>query len=179
MTEVVEIASARLELAVKRGYRNWKTRFKEAFGRETRFAHLSDPTLAVLARGKDEGTFYLFDLIMSLEHLGSGFEFGELDPRRKIAVMDRYLFLLDRLRYEYMKRKGWLAEYPGEEFSLVELLLSYERLAPRLQAETPILSKDHPAYEGFSKMSAFEREEFIRRLIPEALRELEDQSTTL
>lgn len=179
MTDIVDIQEARLALAVRRGYRNWRTQFGDEFGAQTRCSTLTDRTLALLAQGKDKSTFYLFDLVMALENLGSGFEFNALNPKEKMAVMDRYLFLLDRIRYEYMKRLGWLAEFPGEEFSLVELILSFNDLAPRLQAQAPLLSTEHPAYAAFTKMNAFEREEFIRKLIPEALKEIENHSTTL
>ncbi len=179
MSEVVDLQEAKLDMAVRRAFRNWKSEFQEAFGRDTRCAGLSQKTLAVLIQGKDKGTFYLFDLIMTLENLGSGFEFNELNPKEKIAVMDRYLFLLDRLRYEYMKRLGWLSGYPGEERTLVELICHFDDWAPELQARTPLLSPDHSAYGKFCRMSSFEREEFIRKLIPEALKGLRNYSTTL
>jgi len=179
VTEVVEIQKARLVMAARKGYRNWKTQFREDFGLETRLSDLSTRTLVSLAHGKDRSTFYLLDLIMNLENRGSGFEFSEIDPKEKIAVLDRYLFLLDRIRFEYMKRLGWLENYPGEEYTLVDLVLRFERLAPRLQANTPTLSRDHSAFEEFRSMNMFEREELIRKLIPKALKHMEDHATTL
>lgn len=179
MTEVVEIQKARLEMAVRRGYRNWKSQFKEDFGLETRLADISTKTLVSLAHGKERSTFYLLDLIMNLENRGSGFEFSELNPKEKMTVLDRYLFLLDRIRFEYMKRLGWLESYPGEEYSLVDLILRFERLAPRLQGNTPTLSRDHPDYDDFRNRNVFEREELIRKLIPKALKHMENHSRTL
>jgi len=179
MTGVVNINEARVNMAVRRAYRNWKTQFQEDFGRDTRLCDISDKTLAQLALGKDESTFYLFDVIMNLQSLGSGFEFSALKPQEKMAVMDQYLFLLDRTRFEYMKRLGWLEAYPGEEHAMVDLVLQFEELAPRLQAATPLLSRNHKAYAQFRRMSAFEREELIRKLIPEALKEIQDHSKTL
>lgn len=176
MTGVIELEKARLNMAVRKGYRNWKSQFNEDFGPDTKASDLSTKTLALLARGKEKSTFYLFDLIMNLETLGSGFEFDDLRPSDKMAVMDRYLFLLDRIRFEYMKRLGWLERYPGEAFSLVELVIRFDELAPRLQAEKPLLRKTHDAYEAFSRMNDFEREEFIRKLIAKAL--IGIQSTT-
>jgi type I site-specific restriction endonuclease len=179
MTGIVDIKEVRLNMAVRRGYRNWKSQFQEDFGRGTRLCDISTKTLAQLALGKDSSTFYLFDIIMNLRSLGSGFEFSELKPQEKMSVMDQYLFLLDRIRFEYMKRLGWLEAYPGEEFALVDLVLRFEELAPRFQTATPVLSRDHAAYPEFRDMSAFEREELIRKLIPKALKEIQDQSTTL
>ena len=97
----------------------------------------------------------------------------------KMIVMDRYLFLLDRIRFEYMKRLGWLDSYPGEEFTLVEIVIKFDRLAPGIQAKPPVLSRDHPAYHKFCKMNLIEKEELIRKLIPQALKEIQDHSTTL
>jgi len=122
MQRVIDLQEGRLLLAVKRGYRNWTSQFREDFGLDTRLCHISFKTLTHLAQGRDKGAFYLYDLIMSLKDLGSGFEFNELDPKNKMAVIDLHLFLLDRIRFEYMKRLGWLANYPGEEFTLVELI---------------------------------------------------------
>ena len=76
-------------------------------------------------------------------------------------------------------REGWLEGYPGEDMGLVDLVTRFDSLAPRLQADTPSLSRDHPSYERFSRMKTLEREEFIRKMIPKALRQIEDQSTTL
>ena len=121
----------------------------------------------------------MLDLIMNLQNLGSGFEFSELDPKEKMAVLDRYLFLLDRIRFEFMKRLGWLDTYPGEEVAVVDLVLRFEQLAPRLQADTPTLSRDHAAYDDFCRMNTFGREELVRKLIPKALKHIEDHSTTL
>ena len=127
-----------------------------------------------LAQGGEKKSFYLYDLIMNLQDLGSGFGFNELHTSEKMSVMDRYLFLLDRIRFEYMKRLGWLDNYPGQEFTLVEIILQFNQLAPGLQAKIPELSRDHPGYSRFNNMNAFEKEEFIRKLVPEALVRIRD-----
>lgn len=179
MPRVIDLQEGRLLLAVKRGYRNWTSQFKEAFGVDTRLCHISFKTLTYLAQARDKGAFYLYDLIMSLKDLGSGFEFNELDPKSKMAVMDLHMFLLDRIRFECMKRLGWLDSYPGEEFTLVELITQFNRLAPGLQAKIPLLSQNHPDYERFSSINAFDKEGFIRKLIPRLLKEIEGYSDTL
>ncbi len=166
-------------MAVKRGFRNWISRFKEDFGPNTRLCDLSLQALSFLAQGRDKGAFYLYDLIMSLKNLGSGFEFHELDPKNKMKVMDLHLFLLDRVRFECMERIGWLEAYPGEEFTLVELIVQFDRLAPALQAKIPLLSQDHPEYPKFAAANVYDKEGVIRRLIPSLLKEIEGYSETL
>ncbi len=179
MTRVIDLEEGRLQRAAKRGYRNWISQFNEEFGLETRLSHVSFSTLAYLAQGKEKGSFYLYDLIMNLQGLGSGFEFNELHSKEKMLVIDKYLFLLDRIRFEVMKRLGWLESYPGEELSLVELIVQFEKMAPSLQAKVPVLSRDHPDHEQYMRLNTFDREAFVRKLIPKALKKLKDYSVTL
>jgi hypothetical protein len=179
MKDVVDLEKARLDLAAKKAYRNWASKFDESFSSETKLSHLSLRSLVFLAQAKEKSPFYLYDLIMNLLNLGSGFEFNELQSKQKMAVVDRYLFLLDRIRFEYMKRLGWLERYPGEDSTLVDFVVRFEELAPGLQTKSPLLSQNHPDYEKFSEMGEFEKEEFIRKLIPKALKEIQDSSTTL
>ena len=169
MTRVVDFDKARTAAAARRGYRNWRSRFQGSFDTGTRAADLSDSTLAFLARGSEESAFYLYDLIMQVLHLGSGFEIRELKAADRMAVMDRYLFVLDRLRFEMMKRLDWLEGYPGEDVSLVDMTVQYEDIAPGLQARVPALSRMHPEHATFESVSAVEKESFIRKLIPGAL----------
>ena len=178
MSQVIELVKARISVAARRGYRNWTSAFQEKFSVETRLSDLSVETLSYLAQAKDKGTFYLYDLIMNLEGLGSGFEFNELTGQKKMAVIDRYLFLLDRIRFECMKRLGWLESYPGEDLALVEMIVRFEEIAPALHARIPVLSKDHPAYEAYASLNSFDQETFVRKLIPKALRRIQDCSTT-
>ncbi len=169
MDRVVDLEDARLKAAVRRGYRNWKSRFKEEFDEATRAMDLSPSTLRFLSQGTEETAFYLYDLIMNLLHLGSGFQIRELSPADRMDVMDRYLFLLDRLRFEMMRRLGWVDAYPGENHSLAELITRYQSLAPGMQARVPEMSREHPDYPAFCSVTAIEKESFIRKLIPAAL----------
>lgn len=179
MAPVIDMEKGRLHLAAKRGFRNWVSGFGEDFGVSTRFEDLSLETLGFLAQGKEKGAFYIYDLAMNLQNMGSAFEFNELAPRKKMAIIDRYIFLLDLIRFEIMKRLGWLESYPGEALPLIELILHFEEVAPDLQAQTPALSKDHPGYSRFMRMNVLDREVFVRKLIPKALKAVESYSTTL
>ena len=125
-------------------------------------------------KGGGNSHFYLYDLIMNLQGFGSGFEFNELDTKEKMMVMDRHLFLLDRIRFEYMKRSGCLKKYPGESFPIAELIINFDQLAPGMQAKIPELSSDHPAYKDYCKMEPFAKEELIRKLLHETLKEIQD-----
>ena len=179
MGNVIVLNKARLEMKVSKAFRNWTTKFHEVFDSSTKLESVTDRTLAFLAQGKGENSFYLYDLILNLYGLGSGFELTELNSKDKMMVMDRYLFLLDRIRFEYMKRLKWLESYPGEEYTIIEILMGFDQLAPGIQARAPLLHTTHPGYQDFINMNQFEKEEFIRKLVPVALKKIQDYSTTL
>lgn len=103
MTEIVDLGEARLSIKVKKGFKNWTSQFQEEFNLSTSLKTISMETLTFLAKGREDSPFYLYDLIMNLMDLGSGFRFNELKPTDKMAVLDRHLFLLDRIRFEYMR----------------------------------------------------------------------------
>ena len=172
MAETVDIEKARKEMAVRKAFRNWRSRFQEDFGPETGIPDISTKSLLILAEGKQDSTFYLLDLIMNMRSLGSGFEFHGLAPEDKLDVMDRYLFLLDRIRFEWMRRLGWLEGYPGEKHTLAELALGAEGFLENLKGQPPMLSREHPRYAEFQPLSGPQKEEFIRKLIPQALKEI-------
>ncbi|RJR21450.1 MAG: hypothetical protein C4582_07855 [Desulfobacteraceae bacterium] len=172
MSRVIGMEQGRLLLLVKKGFRNWISRFQEEFDARTTLSDISLKTMSFLAQAQDRETFYLYDLIMALKEWGSGFEFNELEPRKKMAVIDQYLFLLDQIRFECMKRLGWLESYPGQDIPLVEMILQFEILAPRVQAQIPLLSPAHPRYKEYQAMNTFDRESFVRKLIPGLLTEM-------
>ena len=179
MPQVIDFEKSRLLLTARRGFRNWNSRFHEHFDLETRLGDVSLGVLSFLAQGKDQGTFYLYDLIMSLKNFGSGFEFNEMDPTKKMFIIDHYLFLLDRIRFECMKRVNWLESYPGQHLPLVDLVLKFEKLGLSLQTKTPKLSREHPAYAEFSALIPYDRESFIRKMIPALMEEIKSYADSL
>jgi hypothetical protein len=173
MTQIISLEKGRVHLLAKKAFRNWNSRFKEEFTSDTCLGHMSIDTLSFLAQGKEKGAFYLYDLIMGINRLGSGFEFNELSPRNKMRVIDQYLFLLDRIRYECMKRLGWITRYPGEEISLVEMITRFEDLAPNLQGQIPMMNPDFEGSKEFFSVTTYEKEGVVRKLIPRLMKELQ------
>lgn len=179
MGKVVDIEKRKSANRIKKAFRNWVSGFKEDFSEDTRICDLSYSTLSYLARAKDDAPFYMYDLIMNLLDMGSGFEFYELSRDKKLFVMDCYLYLLDRIRFELMKRLGWIEEYPGEDMTIVQLITIFKGMETTVYSTLPVLSREHPDYQRFLRMNEFEKEEFIRRLIPRALKKIDSYSTTL
>ena len=179
MKKVIPIEDARFYLKVKKGFKNWRSKFKEDFTPETRLKNISMPALAFLAKGKGESVFYIYDLIMNIRELGSAMEFSGLDPNKKMLVIDQYLFLLDQIRFECMKRLHWLESYASEAYPLAILIRDFEDLMPFIQARPPLLSSQFPEYKKYESLNDFDKETFIRRLIPKALQKISSYSSTL
>src|SRR6266545_2940982 len=81
-------------------------RFQEEFGAETRLQDLSPSTLLYLASPGEENLYVLFDLVMGTRGLGGSvrFRLDELDHAVSLKIMDTVLALVDRVRFELMRR---------------------------------------------------------------------------
>ncbi len=172
MKKVINIAEARFILNVKKGFRRWKEKFKKDFGPETRLSSLPTEAISFLAEGRGESVLYLYDLIMNIRELGSCLDFDSLNPNEKIFVIDQYIFLLDQIRFECMKRIGWIESYPAESYPIAVMIRDFEKIAPFIQAKPPALSPRHPGYKKYEMLSLFDKETFIRQLIPKALKQI-------
>ncbi len=170
--EVVTLENAKLKKIIKKAFRNWTNAFKENFDETTTPASISLETLNILAACKDDVGFYLYDLIMNLREMGSGLDFYNLDGQDRLIVLDIYLFLLDRFRFEAMRRLGWLTNYPGRDTTIVEMVLCYEDIHRTMERSVPELSSDHSLYDEYISASDYEREGIVRRLIPELIRHI-------
>ncbi len=167
--ELIDLEEKRLGIAVKKAYRNWRYKFKENYNADTRPSDISDAALSFLVQGKGKDVFYLYDLIMNLLGFGSGFKFNELSPRKKMETIDRYLVLLDTVRFECMKRLGWLERYPGDYLTFVELVLDFDSIVSDIRSEKFQLRPDHEDYNRYNNLPLFEKEIFVRNMIPAAI----------
>ncbi|MBW2063069.1 MAG: hypothetical protein JRI95_16115 [Deltaproteobacteria bacterium] len=173
MSKVVDLKEYSVDRAFRRGLPGWQSHFQEALSIRTRLCDLTDQTLLALARLQGTSSFVLQDLIMGFRGLGAGMKFPHLDAKTKMAVLDVYFFLADQVRWECMRRLGWVKGFAGEEYSLVELILNYKEIKSQFSPKYPRLTETHPDYEEFMQHQQLEGEAMVRRLIPIALAFLE------
>ena len=83
--------------------------------------------------------------------------------------MDTAFALVDRVRFELMRRLGWLEAVPGGERPIMQLVQEAWRRQLQFAREIPRLSTDHPDYQAYSRLNHLDRVVFIRRLIPQAV----------
>lgn len=171
MAEIINLASFRSKIAADQGFRSWLARFQEQFGPDTRLQDLSSSTLLYLASPGEENLFVFFDLVMGAQGLGGSvrFRLDDLDNDTKMKIMDTAFVLVDRVRFEVMRRLGWVAAAQEAEAPIIEMVRQAWRLGDELGQNPPVLDPEHPDYPAFARLNPMDRMVFLRRLIPRAV----------
>lgn len=169
MAKIVDLQGYRAKALEQRAFGPWRKRFDESYGRQARLADLSDKTLYVLALPSDASSHAFYEFIMGILELGTAAQFHYLGNRDQMLVVDIHLFLADQVRFEMMRRLGWLSSFYSERFSLLEMVHRFEDLKAACRQNPPQLAPSHPDYEAYNRLTARDREVFIRRLLQQAL----------
>ena len=169
--EVIDLEGFRRRLAADQAFRTWLARFKEQFGPETCLSDLSPQTLLYLASPGEDNLYVYFDLIMGAKGLGGSvrFRLDDLDYTVKLKIMDTAFALVDRVRFEVMRRLGWVDAIPGMGIPIIELVQQAWRKGAAFARELPQLSSEHPEYQSYCALHPMDQAVFLRRLIPRAV----------
>lgn len=169
MAQIVSLNAYREQSAVDAGLRSWRRRFKEDFDARTRLNDLSPFTLCRLAEPTETSTSLFYDLIIGfLGHGGKG-GFDALDRREQMLVVDIHLFLADQVRFEMMRRLGWLSRFGATHYPLFDMVRRFDDIQVVCRQDPPQLSPLHPRYAEYSRLIDRDRQVFIRRMLPSAL----------
>jgi hypothetical protein len=169
MADIVDLQSYRNKAFEERCFGAWRKRFREPLGADTRLSDLSDKAIYYLAQpGENSSTAY-YEIIMGVLGLGWASKFHYLGNRDQMRVVDMHLFLADQVRFEMMKRIGWLRQLPLESKCILDLVQQFDRLKPACQESPPRLDPSHPGSESYRELSPRDKEVFIRRMLREAL----------
>ncbi len=171
MAEVIDLERFRLKLAADKGFRTWLARFQEQFGPDTRLKDLSPQTLLELSRPGEENLYVLFDLIMGAEGLGGSarFRLDDLDVPTKLKIIDTAVMLMDRVRFEVLRRLAWVAATPDENLPIIALVHLAWRQSGDFGQGLPQLARSHPEYEAYQRLPQRDQGMFLRRLLPRAV----------
>ena len=177
MAEIINLSRFRSKVAADQGFRSWLARFQEQFGPDTRLQDLSPSTLLYLATPGEENLFVFFDLVMGAQGLGGSvrFRLDDLDNDIKMKIMDTAFALVDRVRFEVMRRLQWVAVLPSAEVPIIEMVRQAWRLGDGFGREAPVLAPEHPDYPAYAPLNSMDRVVFLRRLIPRAVTCFRDQ----
>jgi hypothetical protein len=177
VAEIIDLDRFRAKIAADQGFRSWLNRFQEQFGPDTRLPDLSPSTLLYLATPGEENLFVFFDLVMGAQGLGGSvrFRLDDLENDVKMKIMDTAFALVDRVRFEVMRRLGWVVPAPDAEAPIIELVRQAWRLGAGCSQESPALSPEHPDYPAYARLTPMDRMVFLRKLIPRAVACFRDQ----
>ncbi len=175
MGVVIDLEQKRRSFLAKKSFRGWSRRFPEPLGELTCPKDLCGPTLAALIRADEETTALLTDMVMRAKDLGAGARFDFLETSNKMIVTDIAIFILDQLRFECMRRLGWIEDYPTLDVPFIDMVSDFDSRYFTLRNETPSLSPVHPGYPDYEATFESDRGGFLRRLIPEAIRCFEER----
>lgn len=171
MAEIVDLDRFRRKLAADKGFRTWLKRFQDQFGPDTRLTDLAPETLLCLATPGEDNLYVYFDLVMGAMGLGGALRFrlDDLEVTVKLRIMDTAFALMDRVRFELMRRLGWVEEVPGQDTPLISLVQEGWQQGGAFARQAPRLAAAHPEYETYRNLSALDQGTLVRRLIPSAV----------
>lgn len=175
MADILDMQQQRRRLAASRGFATWSRRFSTSFDDWTTLADLDDNLLRVLIQGNHASSLLLHQLIMGVLKLGKRTCFDDLESPVKLVVMDIGLFLLDQLRFEVMRRLGWVEPTPFASTPAVDLIENFTARYAPMRTQTPQLLRQHPRYREYQEVFEPDRAVFVRRLIPEAIEQFEEE----
>jgi hypothetical protein len=168
MTKVVDLNAFREKALEQKCFGPWQKRFGEAFGAHTRIADLSDKVILGLAQPGDTSSTAFYELIMGALDLGPAAKFFYLSNDEQMRVVDIHLLLADQVRFEMMRRIGWLDEAPGAAVEVIDLVRQFETFKQALR-RPPFLNSSHPEYAAYARLPDGDKDVFIRRMLREAV----------
>ena len=170
MADIVNLRTYRTNALEQRAFSPWHKRFGELHSQKTRLADLSDRTLYFLALPGEENAVAFYELIMGTLDLGSAVKFYYLESKQQMMVMDIHLFLADQVRFEMLQRLNWLTRYPCTQYSLLEMVQDFDKVKVACMEKSPELAESHPGFAAYNKLAGGDKEVFIRRMLPQALK---------
>lgn len=169
---VISLPGYKRKKSAQRGFREWRRLFRtfHAFDENTRWSGLPDWVILFLSEDSPEGRLTVYDLLMGALDLGSGHGFETLPGHRLMPLMDAYFIIMDQIRFECMRRLGWIEEIPWADKSIIEQVLAARDISSPFMLKTPRMTCLHP---GFNKMRGEgdpDYERLLRMHIPDAIR---------
>ena len=169
MAEVVHLSEYRQRSVIQAGFKYWRSCFKEDFDARTRLNDLSPAVLCSLAGPAEVSAEYFYALIIGLLGYGEADSFETLDNKAQIQVVDIHLFLADQVRFEMMRRLGWLARYSATQYRIVEIVMQFDHIRTLFQQDPPSLAATHIGYAEYQQLVPQDQQVFIRRMLPSVL----------
>jgi len=165
-------------MRARRAFSLWERHLGRLFDERTAIRDLPDAVLAVLIQPGEQCTRLLQSLVVKILVGEEATDLEKLSPSRKIQAIDLSLFLMDQIRFECMRRLGWVEADPRAEVPIVDLLDQLATGQLSGAQTTPAILADHPLYAEYEKTYVGDRATFVRKLIPRAIEEFARRNKT-
>ena len=171
--KVVPLESYKLKRSADKGFKRWKYFFElpPYPDENTQWSDLSDRLILFLCEDSTESRLAIYDLLMGAYDLGRGYELESLPPPQLLPLLDVHLFITDQVRFECMRRLGWIEDIPKEGQPIIAQVLGVAGPKHTGRPETPKPGRQHPAYREYLKAKCFDRGVLVRQHIPDAIRQ--------
>ncbi len=169
MGVLVDLEERRRTKAAQQSFGRWERRVGFAPGPATRISDLPDAVLSRLAELDREATLALYDVVLGVRGWGPGERFTYLESQPKVEALDAFLFLADQVRFDLMRRLGWVQGVAAESYSLLDMAARPKDIQASFLPQVPKLTKAYHRYEDLERRLALEPAAVVRSLIPEAL----------
>ncbi len=180
MGKVISLESLKNQKAAQRGFREWRRLFKSPamLDEHTRWSDLPDELILFLAEDDEEGRAIINDLVMGSLDLGKGFEFESLPPEKLLPLLDVYFLLIDHIRFECMRRLGWIQEVPSADQSIITMIRKFDHAVYPSLSGFPKLTPKHPGFPEYCRLTDIDQRVYIRKAIPEAVKQFKEKVKT-
>jgi len=175
MNKIVDLQAFREKALEQKSFGPWQKRFGESYGTHTRLSDLSDKTLFSLAQPGETSSTAFYEIIMGALDLGPAAKFYYLSNDEQMRVVDIHLLLADHIRFEMMRRLGWLVRLPGQDLSLIEMVHRFEAVKQQSKLHPPELNDSHPEHAAYRQLTGGDKEVFIRRMLRDAIEAFKKQ----
>jgi len=68
-----------------------------------------------------------------------------------------------------MRRLGWLTSFPGEKYTLIEMVQRFKEMKAENKTTPPKLSKAQPDFDVYDALTNGDKDAFVRRKLQKAL----------
>jgi hypothetical protein len=175
MSKVVDLQAFREKTLEQKSFGPWQKRFGEMFAANTRIADLPGEVILCLAQPGETSSNAFYELIMGALELGPAAKFFYLANDEQMRVVDVHLLLADQVRFEMMRRLGWLSAVPGAVIPLVDVIRQFDSVKQSLRRTPPSLDESYPGYSEYLALADGDKEVFIRRMLREAIEAFKKQ----
>jgi hypothetical protein len=169
MGKIIQLVEYKTERSARASFQPWCRFFNETFDARTMLGDLSASTLRHLTQPGETATALIYDLILGLLGFGEHDTFETLGKAIQMQVIDIHLFISDQIRFEMMRRLGWLSELPADHYPIADMISNFSEMKVLCQQSPPVLAPAHPQYEEYTSLVDRDRQVLIRRLLPSAL----------